>query len=164
MLLVVTALMLSTNIKAQSQDIYTQLSTADPATRNTVQLNEHSSIRNLAMPTTTNNNIRGYRVRIFFDNSQSARTTAQEIKEEFEKMYPLVPCYLIYENPYFKVTVGNCLSNEEAIMLWNRIKGSFDHAFVIREEIPFEELRTPAVRQMEPRFNLDSTTFNSPTL
>ncbi len=86
------------------------------------------------------NKVNGYRVRIFFDNSQNARSNAQATQERFRELFPEVPVYMNYENPYFKVTVGNCLTIEEAIILWGRVKGDFDRAFVIREEIPVSVL------------------------
>lgn len=79
--------------------------------------------------------IRGYRVRIFLDNSQSARSRASDAVSKFNSEYPDVPAYTIYENPYWKVSVGNCITSEEAITLWGKVKGSFDRAFVVREDI-----------------------------
>lgn len=53
----------------------------------------------------------------------------------FREIYPDIPAYLSYENPYFKVTVGNCLTSEEAIILLGKIRDAFDRAFLVREEI-----------------------------
>lgn len=87
-----------------------------------------------------NDKIKGYRVRIFFDNSQNARSLASSTYARFKEFFPDVPAYMSYENPYFKVTVGNCVSTEEAIVLWGRVKGSFDRAFVVRETIQISTL------------------------
>ncbi len=84
--------------------------------------------------------IKGYRVRIFFDNGQNARMPAVAAQNRFREMFPDVPTYMSYDNPYFKVTVGNCLTMEEAIILWGKVKGSFDRAFVVREEFPLSKL------------------------
>lgn len=143
--IIMTALIccLSISLQAQNRDIYRELNTPDPATHNRISINEGLEIKNIATTTVRNNtHLNGYRVRIFFDNGQQARTLAEEIKEEFEMMFPLVPCYLVYENPYFKVTVGNCLSEEEAIILLNRVQNRFDRAFVIREQITLESFNT----------------------
>lgn len=148
-ILLVAMLVLSTSLYGQTLDIYQSLKTPDLASRNSVLLDEQSEISNIAAQSSTSQSIRGYRVRIFFDNGQNARTSALEVMEEFESLYPLVPCNMVYENPYFKVTVGNCLSAEEAIMLWNRVKSSFDRAFVIREDIAFESLQTPVSSSQE---------------
>lgn len=49
--------------------------------------------------------ISGYRVRIFFDNRQNARTESETTLDRFVKMFRDVPAYRTYTNPYFKVTV-----------------------------------------------------------
>jgi hypothetical protein len=53
---------------------------------------------------------------------------------------PYLPTYVTYDNPYFKVTAGNCTSQEEALILLERIKPTFPKAFIMRENIPLEEL------------------------
>ena len=47
----------------------------------------------------------GYRVRIFFDNRQTARVASEETLKRFESLYHDVVAYRTYANPYFKVTV-----------------------------------------------------------
>lgn len=86
------------------------------------------------------NRIPGYRVCIFFDNGQEARTKANVVKTLFEESYPGMRVYMVYDNPYFKVSVGNCLTAEEAIVLKGRISGSFPKAFLKKEELSFAEL------------------------
>lgn len=84
--------------------------------------------------------VNGYRIVIFMSNAQSARTEALAARESFETMYPDERSYVTYENPYFKVAVGNCTSQEEAIMLMERIRPTFPKAFLMRETIPASEL------------------------
>ena len=84
--------------------------------------------------------VNGYRIVIFMSNAQTARTEALAARESFEAMYPDERSYVTYENPYFKVAVGNCISQEEAIILMERIRNSFPKAFLMRETIPASEL------------------------
>ena len=79
----------------------------------------------------------GYRVRIFFDNKQSARHESEQTHNRFRAMYPDVAVYRTYTNPYFKVTVGDCRTKSEAMKLLARIKGNFSSAFVVKENIEF---------------------------
>lgn len=72
---------------------------------------------------------KGYRVCIFVDNGAQARGEAMEAKELFEENFPDVEVYMAYENPYFRVTVGNCLTAEEAIILKGRVAAVFPKAF-----------------------------------
>jgi hypothetical protein len=79
----------------------------------------------------------GYRVRIFFDNKQNARTESETVLKRFNGLYPDVMAYRIYANPYFKVTVGDFRTKSEAMALLARIKGAFPSAFVVKENIEF---------------------------
>ena len=79
----------------------------------------------------------GYRVRIFFDNKQTARVESEETIKKFESMYHDVKAYRTYANPYFKVTVGDFRTKSEAMELLSRIKREFPSAFVVKENIEF---------------------------
>lgn len=79
----------------------------------------------------------GYRVRIFFDNRQTARVESEEALKRFESLYHDVVAYRTYANPYFKVTVGDFRTKSEAMRLLERIKGEFPSAFVVKENISF---------------------------
>lgn len=70
--------------------------------------------------------LRGYRVCIFFDNGQDARAGAFAAEALFKETYPGIMVYPVYENPYFKVAVGNCLTAEEAI-----IRKAFPRAVIL---------------------------------
>lgn len=79
--------------------------------------------------------INGYRIVIFMSNSQTARRDAIAAQENFSLLFPQEQSYLSYENPYFKVAVGNCTCQEEAIILLGRLRGTFPKAFIMRESI-----------------------------
>lgn len=95
---------------------------------------------------------RGYRIRIFASHSQSARTDAEAAIKLFKDNYN-VPVYFAYENPYFLVTCGNCLTNEEAIMLLSKVRIHFPKAFIVTSDIPAEILSAkpaaPAIEKAE---------------
>ncbi len=79
--------------------------------------------------------VMGYRVGIFFDNGQQARQKASEARKLFADNFPSQPVYMVYESPYYKVSAGNCLTEEEAIMLFERIRTVFPNAYVMRENM-----------------------------
>lgn len=80
-------------------------------------------------------NINGYRVRIFFDNRQTARSESELTLKNFRDMFHDIAAYRTYSNPYFKVTVGDCRTKSEAMALLARIKPAFPGAFVVKEAI-----------------------------
>lgn len=81
--------------------------------------------------------ISGYRVRIFFDNGQTARQESEQTLKRFTAIYHDVVAYRTYTNPYFKVTVGDCRTKSEAMSLLSRIKNDFPSAFVVKENIEY---------------------------
>ena len=84
--------------------------------------------------------INGFRVSIYVDNSQTARANAEEEKSRFETEFPGVCAYLTYKSPDFIVTVGDYATMDEATILWGLIKASFDRAFIVRESVKLEAL------------------------
>lgn len=79
--------------------------------------------------------IAGYRIRIFFDNARTARERSAEIVKQFEEQFPLIAVYRSYDNPYFKVTVGDFRTRSEAIKELRKLSKEFPSAFIVREEI-----------------------------
>ena len=45
--------------------------------------------------------IAGYRIRLFFDNKQTARIESEELEKEFQLQFPQIPTYRSYTNPFF---------------------------------------------------------------
>lgn len=84
--------------------------------------------------------VSGFRIVIFSDNGQYAGDNAQAELEGFRSKFPHLNAYLVYESPYFKVSVGDCLSMEEAQILMAQLTPHYPKAFPKRENIRFEEL------------------------
>ena len=71
--------------------------------------------------------------------SQAMRE-ALAAKQTFETAFPDIPVYLVYENPYFKVSAGNCVTSEEAIVLLGKIRSQFPEAYLMREDLTVADL------------------------
>ncbi len=80
--------------------------------------------------------VKGYRVRIYFGNSQTSRSEAYAAQSRFKSMFPDISSQVNYTAPYFKVTVGNFLTREEAVMLWGKVLETFPTAFVVSYKMP----------------------------
>ncbi len=123
----------------------------------TIHFSAEEAIGKYNSQTSPKESYQGYRIRIFSSNSQTARTDAEAAIELFEQHYA-VPVYFAYENPYFLVTCGNCLSHDEAIMLLSKVRIHFPKAFIVMSEIPAETLSSkPIVPQAPNSENLDGT-------
>ena len=79
----------------------------------------------------------GYRIRLFFDNKQTARVESEELEKAFQEQFPLIPTYRSYTNPFFKVVVGDYRTKSEAIMELNKILPFYPKAIVVKESIYF---------------------------
>jgi len=79
--------------------------------------------------------IKGFRVRIYFDNKQNSRNASMAAYNTFCALHHDVPAYRTYANPYFKVTVGDFRTKSEAMQFLAQIKSEFPSAFVIKENI-----------------------------
>lgn len=125
-----------------SIDFVEQLAVADTLTGARVKVAIHPSaeeaIHKYNTQTSPKESYQGYRIRIFASHNQSARTDAEAAIALFEEHYN-VPVYFAYENPYFLVTCGNCLSHDEAIMLLSKVRIHFPKAFIVTCEIPAKE-------------------------
>lgn len=82
----------------------------------------------------------GYRIRIYFDNSQSARSMSQNTAAKFSQLYPQISVYPTYVNPFFKVTVGDFRTKSEALKLLKELEPIFKSAFLVKENINYPPL------------------------
>ncbi len=81
----------------------------------------------------------GYRIRIFSESGLGAKEEQQRVRARFLSLYPDIDAYHRYDEPYFKVYVGDCRTKSEAIRLYDRIKGDFPNLFLVEDYIQLDE-------------------------
>ena len=134
-----------TTVDAKAQSVEKKLGELSTRTMDgaMVRVTESSSAHN-AVVTVENKSRRtsvdGYRVVIFSDNGQYAGDNARKVLETFRKNYPHINAYMVYESPYFKVSVGDCLTLEEASHLMSQLEGDYRDLFPKREAIKLSDL------------------------
>jgi hypothetical protein len=77
--------------------------------------------------------IPGYRIRIYSESGVGAKEQQQRQKARFLTLYPGIDAYYQYDEPFFKVYVGDCRTRSEALKLLDRIKREFPNP-IIRED------------------------------
>ncbi len=82
----------------------------------------------------------GYRVKIFADNSRSARDRANNLRVSFNSQQDTVQAYVVYQEPNFEVHVGDFRTRFEAVALLNRLESRYPEAYVIRTIVKFPRL------------------------
>lgn len=83
------------------------------------------------------NGIQGYRVQIFFG---SERKLAQDAKTKLLQLMPEEEVYLIYQQPYFKVRVGDYRTKLEAEAVYRKLLHEFDKLFIVPDKINLPKL------------------------
>lgn len=147
-LIIVAAIAVSAALSAQNLQTFKQRLAApvqvDSLTtiKQTVIVTEHDDAADLTQQGANKQTaaVNGFRIMIFMSNSQTARTEALAARDTLAVRMPDQQSYVTYENPYFKVAAGNCTTKEEALVLLEKIKRDFPKAFIMRENIPLEEL------------------------
>ena len=154
--IMITALALVTfgTLEAQAQRIENKRSelssrTMDGAMVRVVESEGVSSAVNDIEAKTRRKEVEGYRIVIFSDNGQYAGDTAKSLLETFKKNHPHINAYMVYESPYFKVSVGDCLTLEEASTLMQQLVGEYPELFPKREVIKYRDLANTRAKVIE---------------
>ena len=84
--------------------------------------------------------IEGWRINIFFEAGNNSKRLAVEAKSQFVNRYSDVPCYLVFQEPYYKVRVGDYRTKMEAEKFLHKIEREYPNAFVVKDDINFPKL------------------------
>lgn len=74
----------------------------------------------------------GYRIQLYFG---SERSKAAEIKTDFSNNFSNTSAYLIYQQPNFKIRVGDFKTRMEAFAFLESIKEFYTTSFIVPDEI-----------------------------
>ena len=83
------------------------------------------------------NVVDGYRIQLF---SGAERNNANALKTKFLKLYPETPAYLIYQQPYFKLRVGDYRTKIEAQQIFYKLQDDFGQVIIIPDKINLPKL------------------------
>ena len=83
-----------------------------------------------------NKKLVGYRIRVFYDSGSTARTRSEAIERALRAQYS-VGVYRSFESPNYKVSVGDFRTKDEALRIYNLLKGSYPTAYIIKETINY---------------------------
>lgn len=86
--------------------------------------------------TNGNKSISGYRIRVYYDNGPQARAKSEMIERTLQQQLG-VAVYRSFESPNYKVTVGDFRTKDEALRIYNALKGTYPTAYMIKETINY---------------------------
>lgn len=117
------------------------LRTPDPTTGAQATVVNDGSVGAALRSVRRNDRVTGYRICIFFDNTQQARSLANGALATFRSRFPGIPGEVIYDNPTFRTMVGYCMDMTEVSMLLGRVREIFPKAVVRGETMSVSQLR-----------------------
>ncbi len=100
-----------------------------------------------------NKTLPGYRIQVASLSGNDSKRRAFALKDKIKENFSEIPVYVVYEEPNFKVKVGDFTSRLEAYELLSRIKSSYpgtivkDNVYILPQ---IEESETPT--ESEDRF------------
>ena len=107
--------------------------------KGTLHVNQDSRIERLMRKQrdvyAANSTMNGFRVQIFMEIGNEAVDHARGVKANFEKQYPELPIYLSYEQPYYRLRVGDFRNRIEAEKYLRILKPQYGVAFVTADII-----------------------------
>jgi hypothetical protein len=77
----------------------------------------------------------GFRIRIYSESGIGAKEEQQRVRASFLSNFPDIDAYYDYDEPYFKVYVGDCRTRSEALKLYDLIKKKFPNPILVEDYI-----------------------------
>lgn len=76
--------------------------------------------------------VNGYRLQIMFSNDRNETYNA---KAKLYKDFPSENCYVEYEQPYYKLRLGDYANRFEATYMLNKILSLYSGAFLVKDKV-----------------------------
>lgn len=81
--------------------------------------------------------INGYRIQIAAYSGVNSKSQAEIARNTFNNLFPYTRSYLIYNEPYFKVRVGNYRSRLQAYKDLENIRLTYPSAYIVPDKISY---------------------------
>ncbi len=135
-------LTLSINLSAQQNSIFTNLKAY--SSEGKVQIFQDADIlvlmNDYINKKKSEKGMLGYRVQIFFASGHTARENANNIRNKFVSNYKDIPVYVVFEDPNFKVRVGDFRTKSEALAVLVQVEEQYKGAYIVKDFVKFAEL------------------------
>src|SRR5690554_3796652 len=117
LLLVTSVVMFSNSYGQQSFGIINEIEKSNPEKGN-ITITHDATINDLLnryyLQNASTPGMQGFRIRIYFDLGQQSRQQSEEVMNEFMEIYPGMAIYRTFDSPYYKVSVGDFRTRDEA--------------------------------------------------
>jgi hypothetical protein len=82
----------------------------------------------------------GFRVQIYTDSGNRSKLRTDRVKAEFDAKYPHVPSYISYNEPDYRLRVGDFRTRLDALRFLNEISSTYLSAIIVVDKINFPPL------------------------
>ena len=128
---------------SRSEDILVQVRKSNP-NQGKVTINQDPQIERVfnldILQSARQPGMHGFRIRIYFDLGQKSRKQSEDAVGEFMQKYPGISIYRSYVSPYYKVSVGDFRTRDNALKLYHLLLKDYPRAFIIPEWVNFPPL------------------------
>jgi len=110
---------------------------------NPVTFVEDSRVKSLVNRCTEYNKsapINGFRINIYFQSGNNSRSRAYTTQIAFSERFPNIKSYVSFEEPYFRVNVGNFRTRLEAFATLEKLTSTYPQAYVVRDVLEVKDL------------------------
>ena len=83
----------------------------------------------------------GYRINVFFDSGNNSKSKAYSIKSQLMDEYPDIEAYIVYQEPNYKVKVGDFRTRLDAERFQDLISKEYKNGFIIKEMINLPKIK-----------------------
>ena len=126
--------------RTQEQDIFTQITTQSSG--GNVTITQPNWLRNLVGKTfhTARSSVRtGYRIQVYTSNMRGAKQEAYRLASQVRGAAPELSAYVTYSAPFWRLSVGDYGSRQEAQQQLNALRASHPRlmreAYIVREKV-----------------------------
>jgi hypothetical protein len=84
--------------------------------------------------------VNGFRINIFSQSGNNSRGAAVAAQTAFTEIFPYIKSYMTFEEPHFKIKVGNYRTRLEAAHALERVQIFYPQAFIVRDALDVKDL------------------------
>ncbi len=86
------------------------------------------------------NGIPGYRIQIFSESGTNSKNKSENVKSEFLQKFPYEAAYVLFQEPNYKVRVGDFRTQLDALGFLHKMTPLFPNAFIVSDKIKLPRL------------------------
>ncbi len=88
-----------------------------------------------------NPGIEGFRIQVFFESGNNSKKLANDTRDEFLGLFEETSAYVLFNEPYYKVRVGDFRSRMDAEGALEKISREYPNAFIVPDFIHLPKLK-----------------------